>query len=213
LIGLSAFALYFFGNNVAGNLAGYELAVIFVLGLILIGVEIFLFPGTLIPALVGGLMVVSSLWLALVDRVDLEWKWEDLPTSSWSGDGSGGWFEIFRNAFNTMGLGIIGGLATILLLMRFLPKTRFGGFLILKEAVPAGASIDGQVIRAANPEDWEQISYLGWEGDAVTDLRPAGKGKFRGKLIDIIAEGEFIPKGSAILVSKHEGSRIVVKKV
>ena len=74
-IGLLCFGLYFFGNNVAGNLAGYELAVLFVLGIILIGVEIFLFPGAMIPALVGGCMVIASLALAMVDRVDLEWKW------------------------------------------------------------------------------------------------------------------------------------------
>lgn len=213
LIGLGAFALYFFGNHFAGNLAGYELVVVFVLGLILIGVEIFLFPGLMIPALVGGLMVVGSLWLALVDRVDLEWKWSDLPSSGgWTGDESAGWFDIFRGAFNTMGLGIVGGLAAVLLMMRFLPKTRFAGMLILKESIASGASIDGQMTRSPNPEGREAVSYLGWQGEATTDLRPAGKGRFRGKQLDIITEGEFIPKETPIVVSRHEGSRIVVKK-
>ncbi|MDF1754346.1 MAG: NfeD family protein [Verrucomicrobiales bacterium] len=213
LIGLGAFALYFFGNNVAGNLAGYELAVLFVLGLILIGVEIFLFPGAMIPALVGGLMVIGSLWLAMVDRVDLEWKWEDLPSSGgWEGEGSGGWFSILRTGFNTMGLGLIGGVALILLLMRFLPKTKFGGFLTLKEVVPAGPSIDGQTASFSEAGERESISYVGWEGEATTDLRPSGKGRLQGKMLDIITGGEFIPKGTPIVVSKHEGSRIVVKK-
>ena len=41
IICLSAFALFFFGNYMAGNMAGYELAALFVIGIALIGVEIF----------------------------------------------------------------------------------------------------------------------------------------------------------------------------
>ena len=47
----------------------------------------------------------------------------------------------------------------------------------------------------------------------MTDLRPAGKGRFDDELLDIISDGEFIPKGEGIQVAKHEGSRIVVKKL
>ena len=203
ILAMLSFALFFFGNHLAGNLAGYELAVLFVLGLILIAVEIFLFPGTMIPALIGGALVVTSLGFALVDRVDLEWKWDGLP-------GSESWLSLLKGGFYTVAGGLVGGVALILALMKYLPETRLGGLLILKEAVPGGASIDGQMEQS---EDHGRVSYLGWEGESTTDLLPAGKGRFRGKLLDVVSEGEFIPKDSLIVVSKHEGSRVVVRKL
>ena len=201
IIAMLAFGLFFFGNHMAGNLAGYELAVLFVLGLILIAIEIFLFPGTMIPALVGGLLVITSLGFALVDRVDLEWKWEGLPSSE-------SWLDLMKGGFYTVSLGLVGAVGVIMLLMRYFPETKLGGLLILKEAVPAGASINGPV----SEEHHEGVSYIGWEGESTTDLRPAGKGRFQGRLLDIITEGEFLPKDTPVVVTKQEGSRIVVRK-
>lgn len=203
LIGLTAFILYFFGNNLAGNLAGYELVVLFVLGLLLILVEVFLFPGTLIPSLLGALLVITSLALSMVDRVDLAWKWDGMP-------GSGTWMELLRSGFISMSLGLLGGVVLVLALMRFFPKTPFGNLLILNQAVPGGASL--QTAGGSGDEESGPVSYVGWVGEAVTDLRPSGKGRFRGKQLDIISDGEFISRGEFIEVAKHEGSRIVVKR-
>ncbi|MEO0413411.1 MAG: NfeD family protein [Verrucomicrobiota bacterium] len=204
LIAMAAFGLFFFGNYAAGNLGGYELAVVFVLGVILIFVEIFIFPGTLIPSIVGGAMVLISLALSMVDRVDLEWKWKGLPTDmAWSG--------LFSQAIWTLALGLVGGLLLIFGLMRFFPQSRFGRWMVLDGAVPAGASIDGQIPHGAE-SGIERVDYSGWKGEATTDLRPAGKGKFQGKLLDIVADGEFIEKGASLVVIKHEGSRIVVER-
>lgn len=202
-IGLLAFGLYFFGNNMAGKLAGFETAVIFILGIVLICVEIFLFPGLMIPGLVGGMMVIGSLLFAYVDKVDFQWKVsEKLP-------GSVG--ELFGGGLVTISLALIMSAIVIAVLMQFLPKTKFGRLLVLDEAVPAGASIDGQIM--ADSTTRERESFLGWEGEAVTDLRPAGKGRFQGKLLDIIADGEYVEKDHLIKIIKHEGSRIVVKKI
>jgi len=209
-IGLGAFALYFFGNNMAGSLAGYELAVILILGLLLIGVEIFLFPGAVIPALIGGLMVLFSLWFAMVDRVDWEWQWKKLPTPNWTGTGVRGWMDIFRDGLQTSAIGILGAMVLILVMIQFLPKTSLGGLLILRRSLAGGGSIDGQMTEGAGHE---AVSYVGWTGDTTTDLMPSGKGKFDGKYLDIISRGEFIPKDTAIVVTHHEGSRIVVKRV
>lgn len=194
LVSVCAFSLFFFGNYLAGNLAGYELAVLFALGLLLIAVEVFLFPGTIVAGLAGAVLVIASLGLAMVDRVDLEWKWSGLPSAE-------GWYGLFEGSLYSLVLGMAGALAAILLGMRFLPSTKMGSRLVLAGAVPAGASLEAAEKAAG---------LVGLTGEATTDLRPSGKGLFAGKWLDIVSEGEFIAKGRTVRIVKHEGSRIVV---
>lgn len=55
--------------------------------------------------------------------------------------------------------------------------------------------------------------FLGREGVATTNLRPAGSGDFDGVRLDIVTMGEFIDKGERISIAQVEGNRIVVKRV
>ena len=52
---------------------------------------------------------------------------------------------------------------------------------------------------------------LGQEGKALTILRPAGKADFSGVTVDVVTEGEFIPKDTPIGVIRVEGSRVIVR--
>ncbi|HHV96402.1 MAG TPA: hypothetical protein GXX37_08035 [Clostridiaceae bacterium] len=56
-------------------------------------------------------------------------------------------------------------------------------------------------------------SYIGEKGVALTVLRPSGTGLFNNVKLDVVTEGEFIPKGSNIEIIKVEGMRIVVRKI
>ncbi len=199
LVSVLAFSLFFFGNYLAGNLAGYELAVLLVLGLILIGVEVFIFPGALIPGVVGAVLVLSALGLAMVDRVDFEWKWSGLPSA-------GTWGSLLKSAFATAVLGLVGGLVLVLLGMRYFPETRLGSRLVLKEAIASGSALKAT-------EQTSNKNYIGLEGESQTDLVPSGKGSFGGEYLDIVTNGEFIGKGEPVRITKHEGSRIVVERV
>ncbi|MCM1064029.1 MAG: serine protease [Eubacterium sp.] len=49
------------------------------------------------------------------------------------------------------------------------------------------------------------------EGIAATDLRPAGKGDFDGIELDVVSEGVYIEKGSAIVIHRISSNRLVVK--
>lgn len=57
------------------------------------------------------------------------------------------------------------------------------------------------------------IKLIGKSGIAVTFLRPSGTAKFEGKMLDVVSNGEFIPKDTEIKIVKVEGVRIVVEKV
>jgi membrane-bound ClpP family serine protease len=58
----------------------------------------------------------------------------------------------------------------------------------------------------------ELESYVGTQGNAVTDLRPAGIAVINGKRVDVVTRGEYLEKDSAIIVTTVTGNQIIVRK-
>ena len=59
----------------------------------------------------------------------------------------------------------------------------------------------------------EQISIVGYEGIATTDLRPAGKVIINNRHYDAVSQyGDFIEKGTPIIVTKYETTQLYVRK-
>ena len=58
----------------------------------------------------------------------------------------------------------------------------------------------------------ELESYVGRQGNAVTNLRPAGIAVINGKRVDVVTRGEYLEKDSAIIVSAVTGNQIIVRK-
>ena len=54
--------------------------------------------------------------------------------------------------------------------------------------------------------------FIGREGTAITDLRPAGLADFDGVKLDVVTEGGFLEKATNVRVINVEGRRIVVRK-
>ncbi len=52
--------------------------------------------------------------------------------------------------------------------------------------------------------------YVGKTGRAATVLRPAGMGEFEGVKLNVLSDGEFIPEGAPLVVTRVEGNRIFV---
>jgi len=198
---LLAFGLFFFGNHWAGNLAGYELAVLLALGLVLIAVEVFILPGTLLPGLAGGSLVFMSLILAMVDRFDFQFQWQDLPQAP-------SWGELLAGPILTFVLGIVGAAAVTALVVRFLPNNHSFGGMVLTTTLGSGGGLDGQ----GGGKNHARGRHLGRVGVVSADLRPAGKGMFDGELLDVVADGEFIEQGTKVRVIRQEGARVVVAR-
>lgn len=64
---------------------------------------------------------------------------------------------------------------------------------------------------SSQPPEWSQL--LEANGEAITDLHPAGTVIINGKRHDVISRGEYISKGSQVTVINVDSNRIVVKKV
>ncbi|GAC1309556.1 MAG: NfeD family protein [Vulcanimicrobiaceae bacterium] len=56
-------------------------------------------------------------------------------------------------------------------------------------------------------------SLLGHTGIATSYLRPAGVAQVGGERVDVLTEGDFVPAGSVVRVSRVQGSRVFVTAV
>jgi membrane-bound serine protease (ClpP class) len=120
------------------------------------------------------------------------------------GEFSGNLLDIMRGPVLTLAWGLFGGSVLVLILMRFLPNVPLFSALVAKQELAGGASL---LEDAAGHED-----RVGWTGEAVTDLRPAGKAKFSGDELDVIADGQFIFKGAKVRIVEEDALRVVVSE-
>jgi membrane-bound serine protease (ClpP class) len=198
LISVLAFTLFFFGNYVAGNLAGWEVAVVFMLGIVLVVVEVFILPGMMIPGLIGVLLIIGSLAYAMIDRFDF-----DLVRSG--AESAPDWSGLLFRPFLNLGIGLALAGVLLFVAVTYLPETRMMRWAILD------SSAAGTAVAPAMGKGIE--SLVGLEGSALTDLRPSGKGAFGGEVLDVTSESEFVTRGAKIRVSQREGNRVVVEVI
>ena len=57
----------------------------------------------------------------------------------------------------------------------------------------------------------ELESYVGTQGNTVTDLRPAGIAVINGNRVDVVTRGEYLEKDASILVIAVTGNQIIVR--
>jgi membrane-bound serine protease (ClpP class) len=185
------FLLFFFGSYIAG-LAGWEVVVVFAIGLSLIISEIAIHPGTILPGLAGLLLVAASLVWAMVDRYPHE---PLIPT--------GGMLE---SPLENLGITILLACIAIPLITKFLPKTPLFHAIALARAQVRGPSFSEKTV------DSPVKLSVGASGTALSILRPSGNARFGDSIFDVITRGEFIEPASPIRVLAIEGSRIVVAR-
>jgi membrane-bound serine protease (ClpP class) len=186
IVGLTAFAIYFFGGYVAG-LAGLEWALVFVLGLVLIGLELFVFPGTIVPGLIGAAAVLVSLIMAMVDIYPGGPILPPLPA--------------LRFPIMQLCIGMTGSALLITVLARLLPKTSAYNALVSQ-------GVSGERTIAARGKALE--SRVGQVGVAISPLRPGGKAQFGDAILDVRTQGEMIPKGTPVrIMSTGTGEPVV----
>jgi len=183
--GLIALAL-FFGSSYILELASIVEILLFIAGIILIAVEIFVIPGFGVAGISGIILIIASLFLALTGGLEFF-------------D-----YDIIGMAIMQLAIALTGAFISILLLAKFLPKSTFFNRLVLAEEETADKGF------VSYPSEKELI---GVEGVALTDLRPAGSVEINGQRIDVIADWDYIERGKRVKVIRVEGIKVVVKEV
>jgi membrane-bound serine protease (ClpP class) len=189
IIGVGAFALYFFGGYVAG-LSGMEWVLVFILGLALVVVEIFIYPGTIAIGLLGAVLMLVALVMAMVDIYPGMPSVPSLPQ--------------LRLPIQQILVAMAGGVVAILVLSRFLPKTSVYRKLVSQTA--SGVKTELEVEK-------QKISRQGQIGVTISPLRPGGKARFGDQILDVISQGDMVPPGTRVKIIGSSGAESLVEVV
>lgn len=183
-------ALLYFAPAYLGHLVSYWEIILFVAGLVLIGVEIFVLPGFGVCGVTGIIAVVVSLAFAMVDNADL-FHW----------DGSLNLEPVI------MPLGIVILSASVAV---------FGSVWLVKKLYPT-RSFDHVALRQSltSEEGFTGVvsGLEGLVGEPVvvfTDMRPSGKVKTTdGRILEAVLKfGGFASKGETLKVLSAEQGRL-----
>jgi membrane-bound serine protease (ClpP class) len=201
-VGIAALVLYFFGGYVSG-LAGAEWVGIFVIGVALVAVELFLLPGTIFIGLIGVVCMFVALVMGMTDL------YPNMPLFPFGeGEGGGGVLPQveginldFSKPISDLLIAFGLSVPIIWALDKYLPRTAlFAAF-----TSDAASGVESVAAVAAELE-----SRLGQGGTSTTPLNPGGKGMFGDALYNVITQGEMIAAGTPVKVIGHRGSDLLV---
>src|SRR5436190_4277821 len=193
MISAICFALFFLGHYLAG-LAGWEVVALFVLGVVLVLIEVLFFAhSTIVFGVLGAFLIIGSLLWTMIDRYPQQ---PFFPTGR----------QLAIPLLN-MFIALVGSVIAIALLARYLPNTSFYRRFALMDSNPPGPSLAGA------PRQFATALALvpGMQGTAITVLRPSGKARFSDHVVDVVTEGEFITPRTPVTVIQTDGMRVVVK--
>jgi membrane-bound serine protease (ClpP class) len=195
-IGVIAIALYFLGSYLA-NMSGYFEWLLFLLGVILLALEIYVIPGFGVAGVAGILLIVGSLFMALISFGPDGFSLDDLR------------IEMMARAGFTLFLGLIGMIIAVILLARYLPHTPGMKWLILEPlrttppGTPAAPEIDAADLHSLK---------IGDRGTTASLLRPSGVALFADRRVDVLTEGDYLKPDVEVEIYRIEGSRIFVRR-
>ena len=196
IAGIVCLGVVFLANYAAG-MSGHEPALIFVIGLALVTLEVFLFPGIAIVAVTGLVLMLGSLVWAMADL------WPGVPlTVAWSGDA-------FVAPLQNLGLGLLLSLGLGLALAKFLPRGWIWDRLILGAAVEGAAQSSGGAPEQASV----MASLVGSTGKAMTVLRPSGQVEIGGRRYEAQVLVGGIDAGEAVVVKGRASFGLIVERI
>ena len=214
--GVMAFLIVFGSSALLGRVDSLEI-ILFIVGLGLLAVEIFVLPGFGVVGVSGVVLIGLSLVLSMQDFVvpQVDWEWQVLG----------------RNALVVF-VSFVASVIGIVVIALAGPKVRMFDRIMLKAAITGtagGPDPDSPAMRAYEASRPAGTSYFAHSGMATEDeevflalvgkngmtdsvLRPAGRAAIDGRIYTVEADGEFIEEGSSITVTRVRGNRIIVRR-
>jgi membrane-bound serine protease (ClpP class) len=190
VVAVVAAVLYFSPLYLEGLAANWEI-LLFVVGIILIALEIFVVPGFGITGISGITLTFTGLVLSLLKNVGFSFDHVNMND--------------LLIALFTVFVGTFGGIGIAIYLSQKMFTAQTGQFahLSLREVMSLKDGYLGV--------DPELLQLKGKKGIAVTTLRPSGKINIEGKNYDALAEAGMIEKGTSIVVTKVEAAQLYVE--
>ncbi|MES2660328.1 MAG: NfeD family protein [Verrucomicrobiota bacterium] len=163
--GIVLLGVVFLSQFVAG-LSGHEPMLFFLLGLSLVAIDLFFFPGTLVLAMSGAVLMFGSLVWAMTDL----WPSEPIPYSS----------GVFFGPLATVMIAVILAVLFFIVLLRFLPRGGLWGQMVLDAAVGGEPGL-ARALAGGGTDEPAATSLIGEKGFAATALFPSGQVEIGGR--------------------------------
>jgi membrane-bound serine protease (ClpP class) len=185
----------FVGAPYLSGLANVWEILLVVLGLVLMGLELFVIPGFGVAGVSGIVLVVIGLLATFVpDEPGRSFPlfFPSLPDT----------MAYVRGGVITLVASLAASLAGMGMLSRYLPRTPFFRRLVPANPAPSDVMAD---------DPYRGAARVGDLGETQGMLRPSGKARFGGVLVDVVTQGEFIEPRVRVEVIERRGNRVVVR--
>ncbi|MDR2970721.1 MAG: nodulation protein NfeD [Bacteroidales bacterium] len=185
---LVAAALYFAPHYLNGLAEHWEI-LLFIVGIGLLLLEIFVIPGFGVAGISGIVLIIASLVLSMTLNFGFDFSFTP-PTT------------IIKKIVIVLGFSTAGFLSSIWIGMKLInTNTRFGSIALKTELGKETGYIS---------QDLTMNNLVGQTGRAATFLRPAGKVEIDNEIYDAVSEFGVIEKDTVVKVVRFENSQLVV---
>lgn len=121
---------------------------------------------------------------------------------------------VIGSLVSAFSISLTTGLVFLLVVALAMPLTLMVGFKLFPHT-PIGRRMvsSGLSFESTKATDERDLDLVGREGEAVSDLRPAGFARIAGRRVDVVSRGESIEAGATVRVLEVSGNRVVVMQV
>lgn len=188
LASIISIILYFTPYYLNGLAENWEI-IVFIIGIVLLALELFVIPGFGVFGILGIICILAGLVLGM------------LPNQNFDFD-----FVPAADLFAALLTVILAAIASVGIVFWLTPKVNEW------KAFSAISLADTQQRQAGYTSSFYSDSLLGKTGKVHSRLRPSGKVEIEGEIYDAFSRGEFVDKGESIIVISTEGTSLKVKK-
>jgi membrane-bound serine protease (ClpP class) len=192
-----AFLLFFWSHYLSGTADQLEI-ILFLVGMVCLGLELFVFPGFGVFGMTGILLMLCSIVMASHTFV---WPSQD--------------YEYREMGFTLLQL--VGAMVAVaggaVVVARYFPSIPLLNRLVLKPEPWTGAETEDPAVKPPL-EGYESLAFLiGETGRTTSPLRPTGKARFGNMLLDVTADSFYVEPDSLVEVVEVQGTKVIVKKL
>jgi membrane-bound serine protease (ClpP class) len=199
LVAVICFAVMI-GSKYLVGMANWVEVALFIAGIILLMVEFFVLPGFGIAGFSGIMCILVGLFGMLIKNPPGSLPWPEGPEN----------WDLFIGGVLGLSFGFFGFVILAWVLAKYLPKLQFlSGLILVPTAAKQGTEME--VSMTVPPESETAGVKVGDVGEVVSTLRPTGKAEFGDAVVDVVAEAEFLDRGTKVEIIEIHGNRVVVR--
>lgn len=188
---IMASVIYFLPMLLDGMVSPW-VALVFVAGLLLFLLEVFVIPGFGVCGISGLVLMGVGIFVALMQNFEF------------SAPAGGGFLPAVWRALLTLLTALVAAVVGV-----FALTSRFGPeFIRKRSALTHSQFVDDGYIGV----DARLGMYVGENGVALTDMRPSGKVKVGGESVDAVSVDGFLERGTNVRVVRFENAQLYVGK-